>query len=137
MRVVTHGLEIASACANQISNVNSQRMSVAVVVSPRAGPICRFLPPLERVRLFDFLRRRFLTLARIGHDGLERELWSFNRLRGGVCTTCAPGDQEKSSDIQRERVFRSGRGGRGAPLRRPRIRAATPTALVRSVMQRP
>jgi hypothetical protein len=30
------------------------------------------------------------------HDGLERELKFFNRLEGGVCTTCAPRDQEIS-----------------------------------------
>ena len=29
-------------------------------------------------------------------DGLEREFKFFNELEGGVCTTCAPGDQEKS-----------------------------------------
>jgi len=27
---------------------------------------------------------------------LEREFKFFNCLEGGVCTTCAPGDQEKS-----------------------------------------
>ncbi len=35
-------------------------------------------------------------------DGLDREFSSFNRLEGGVCTMCAPGDQGKSSDSQRE-----------------------------------
>ena len=33
---------------------------------------------------------------RCGHDGLEREFKFFNRLEGGVCATCAPGDQERS-----------------------------------------
>ena len=32
---------------------------------------------------------------RLAHDGLEREFKSFNWLEGGVCTTCAPGDQER------------------------------------------
>src|ERR1700751_4601296 len=30
-------------------------------------------------------------------DGLERDLKVFNRLEGSVCTTCAPGDLEKST----------------------------------------
>lgn len=58
--------EMASACARHVSNVDLQRMSALVVVPPRTEPVYRFLPPLERVRLFDFLRRRFLTLAQIG-----------------------------------------------------------------------
>jgi hypothetical protein len=32
------------------------------------------------------------------NDGLEREFKFFNWLDGGVCTTCAPADQEKSID---------------------------------------
>jgi hypothetical protein len=36
-------------------------------------------------------------------DGLDREYNRFNRLEGGVCTMCAPGDQRKSGDAQRER----------------------------------
>jgi hypothetical protein len=41
---------------------------------------------------------------------LEREFKFFNRLEGHVCTPCAPGDQEKSSDGQREQGFRTGVG---------------------------
>jgi hypothetical protein len=33
---------------------------------------------------------------------LEREFSFFNVLEGGVCTMCAPRDQRKSSDNQRE-----------------------------------
>jgi hypothetical protein len=42
------------------------------------------------------------TQSKLSLDGLEREFNSFNRLEGGVCTMCAPGDQRKSSDNQRE-----------------------------------
>jgi hypothetical protein len=35
---------------------------------------------------------------------LEREFKSFNWLEGGVCTTCAPGDQRKSRNNQREQA---------------------------------
>jgi hypothetical protein len=38
------------------------------------------------------------------HDGLEREFKVFNRLEGGVCTTCAPGDQEKACFGQSEQA---------------------------------
>jgi hypothetical protein len=31
---------------------------------------------------------------RIPNDGLEREQSSLNEIEGGVCTTCAPRDQE-------------------------------------------
>jgi hypothetical protein len=37
---------------------------------------------------------------------------SFNWLEGRVCTTCAPGDQEKSYNSQCEQAFRSGVGPR-------------------------
>jgi hypothetical protein len=33
-------------------------------------------------------------------DGLERQLKFFNELEGGMCATCAPGDQEKSGERQ-------------------------------------
>jgi hypothetical protein len=33
---------------------------------------------------------------KLADDGLEREFSVFNLLVGVVCTTCAPGDQEKS-----------------------------------------
>jgi hypothetical protein len=33
---------------------------------------------------------------------LEREFKVFNWLAGGVCTTCAPGDQENSFQSQRK-----------------------------------
>jgi hypothetical protein len=41
----------------------------------------------------------------VSNAGLEREFWFSNRLEGRVCTTCAPVDQEKSCDSQREQAF--------------------------------
>src|SRR5262245_39356032 len=41
-------------------------------------------------------------MAACAHDGLEREFKFFKWLKGGVCTTCAPGSQEKSCDGQCE-----------------------------------
>jgi hypothetical protein len=35
-------------------------------------------------------------------DGLEREFNFFNVLEGGMCTMCAPGDQRKFSNNQRD-----------------------------------
>jgi hypothetical protein len=35
---------------------------------------------------------------------LEREINCFNQLEGGVCTTCAPRDQRKSSNSEHEQV---------------------------------
>jgi hypothetical protein len=49
----------------------------------------------------NMLDRRFNIAP---HDGLEREFKFFNRLEGGVCTMCAPGDQTKSKVDQCKRV---------------------------------
>ena len=40
------------------------------------------------------------------NDGLERAFRFFNWLKGGVCTTCAPGDQGKANGGQREQRFK-------------------------------
>jgi hypothetical protein len=45
------------------------------------------------------------SLLKLALDGLEREFKFFNWLEGRMCTTCAPGDQEKSIEGQ------CGRGG--------------------------
>ncbi|WP_439362078.1 hypothetical protein [Bradyrhizobium sp. DASA03007] len=39
---------------------------------------------------------------KLDHDGLERD---FNQLEGGVCTTCAPGDQRESNLDKRSCLF--------------------------------
>jgi hypothetical protein len=44
------------------------------------------------------------SLIKLAHDGLDREFKFFNRLEGGVCTMCAPGDQRKSSNNQAEQA---------------------------------
>jgi hypothetical protein len=49
----------------------------------------------------NMLAHRFLHCT---DDGLEREFNFFKVLEDGVCTMCAPGDQRKSSDKQRERA---------------------------------
>jgi hypothetical protein len=41
----------------------------------------------------------------LANDGLDREFKFFYELKAGVCTTCAPGDQEKSCDSQCEEAF--------------------------------
>jgi hypothetical protein len=38
----------------------------------------------------------------LSNDGLEREFNFFNVLEGGMCTMCAPGDQRKFSNNQRD-----------------------------------
>jgi hypothetical protein len=58
-------------------------------------PIKRVLQALEIEQLY---------LLRRAHDGLEREFSSFNRLEGGVCTMCAPRDQRKSINSEREQA---------------------------------
>jgi hypothetical protein len=42
------------------------------------------------------------SYPKLAHDGLERELSFFKQLKGGVCTMCAPRDQTRSRDNQRE-----------------------------------
>jgi hypothetical protein len=44
------------------------------------------------------------SLLKLALDGLEREFKFFNVLEGGVCTMCAPRDQRKSSNNQREQA---------------------------------
>ena len=39
---------------------------------------------------------------KLAYNGLEREFKFFKRLEGCVCMMCAPGDQRKSSNSQRE-----------------------------------
>src|SRR6266478_7618381 len=46
------------------------------------------------------------SLLKLAHDGLEREFRFFNQLEGRVCRMCAPGDQGKSHEDQREQPRR-------------------------------
>jgi hypothetical protein len=57
-----------------------------------------------------------LEIFRGAHDGLDREFKFFKRLEGGVCTTCAPGDQRKSCHYQREPAELTLCGVSGGPL---------------------
>ncbi|MVT64612.1 hypothetical protein GPL21_05720 [Bradyrhizobium pachyrhizi] len=76
-------------------------------------------------------RNPFPTVAQtVGFAPLERELKVFSWLDGHVCTTCAPGDQEKSQYRQRERGARRSasdcadcRAGRGYCSRKVLARA--------------
>jgi len=63
-----------------------------------------FAEVVSGAKLVRLLKQReaWLLSARgassLSRDGLEREFRFFNWLEGCVCTTCAPGDQEKSCD---------------------------------------
>ena len=65
---------------------------------------------LEYLSNVNSLNHRFSVAP---HDGLEREFNSFNWVEGRVCTTCAPGDQEKSCDSRRKQASEMGERSRG------------------------
>ena len=75
---------------------------VSAVASPRLELIAAFSLRSSAYCYLTFSDDTSLRWLKLAHDGLEREIKIFNRLEGGVCTTCAPEDQRKSDDNQRE-----------------------------------